>query len=491
MTPSRWARGPARALQHPLTALIALVGVIGLTWALLVPPWQSPDEAVHFAYAQSLAERFALPDAKDRGPFSTDQILASDAVHALQIPFYTDQVRPDWSRSDYQRYLRAAATHPSGSNGGGLSADAANPPLFYLFDDLAYWGSLGSNALERLYAMRMWNVTLLLSAVLAGWLLSGEVFGRRRLAQLTCAAVIGLVPMQTFVLTSVNPDALMVPLWTLALWLGARVISQGAQTRDAAALCSLTAAAILTKATSYALVPPVLVALLIGWRQRPPAERRRTGQQLALASLALFVPVLGWVGLSKGLGRPVVNTIQASPGTQGHPFLVRQFLSYVWQFYLPRLPFLTPVGTSSGLALWDVWIRGGWGVFGYLEVAMPLWIYQVLAVVTGLVAAAALGLLARIRDRLRVELLTFFVLTLLSLLLLLHVSDYRSLIAGNGPLLQGRYLLPGIGLFGLAVGLATTRLPARWRGGFCGAVIVALLLLQVVALVTVAKRYYT
>lgn len=491
MTPSRWARGPARTLHHPLTGLIALVGVIGLTWALLVPPWQSPDEALHFAYAQSLAERFALPDSPTRGPLSASQILALNAVHALQIPFYGDQVRPDWSRSDYRRYLITAATHPSSSNGGGLDAASANPPLLYLYDDLAYWGSPGASALDRLYAMRIWNLTLLLAAVVAAWLLAGEVFGRRRLAQLACAAVVGLVPMQTFVLTSVNPDALMVPLWTLALWLGARVISRAAPTRDAAALCGLTAAAILTKATSYALVPPVLLALLIGWRRRPPAERRQAGKRLALASLALFVPVLGWIELSQALGRSVVNSIQAAPGTPAHPFSVRQFLSYLWQFYLPRLPFQTPSSTGSGLGVWEVWIRGGWGTFGYLDVPMPLWIYQVLAGVSAVVAVAVLGLLARIRDRLAIELLAFFGLALLALLLLLHASDYRSFLAGNGRLLQGRYLLPGIGLFGLALGLLTGRLPARWRGSFCAAVIAALVLLQVVALVTVAKRYYT
>ena len=75
--------------------------------------------------------------------------------------------------------------------------------------------------------------------------------------------------MATFMSTAVNPDALLITLWTFALWLGARVINRRAPSRDAIALCGVTAAAILTKATSYALVVPVLLALFIGWRRRP------------------------------------------------------------------------------------------------------------------------------------------------------------------------------------------------------------------------------
>ena len=96
---------------------------------------------------------------------------------------------------------------------------------------------------------------------------------------------------------SVNPDSLMVPLWTFALWLGARVIIRRAPVRDAVALCAVAAAAVLTMATSYALLPAVALALFAGWRGRPPEERRAALRPLGLASLALVVPVLAWVGL--------------------------------------------------------------------------------------------------------------------------------------------------------------------------------------------------
>jgi hypothetical protein len=44
-----------RAVPAPLAAILVVVVLTGLMWALLVPPWQAPDEDSHFAYAQSLA----------------------------------------------------------------------------------------------------------------------------------------------------------------------------------------------------------------------------------------------------------------------------------------------------------------------------------------------------------------------------------------------------------------------------------------------------
>ena len=51
----------ARRAPGGLIALILIVVVVGLVWALLVPPWQTPDKVQHFAYAQDLAENFKLP----------------------------------------------------------------------------------------------------------------------------------------------------------------------------------------------------------------------------------------------------------------------------------------------------------------------------------------------------------------------------------------------------------------------------------------------
>ena len=470
---------------------MAVAVVVGLTWALLVPPWQTPDETTHFAYVQSLAERLALPGDKRRMPASSDETLADASVGASRLAFNVQQVRPDWSAQDYARYLAEERSNPSRADGGGPNPASANPPLYYLYADLAYWAAYSGDTFDRLYAIRIWGVVLLLLTVVGAWLLAGEVLGRRRLPQLVCATVAALLPTETFISTSVNPDALITPLWTFALWLGARVIIRGAQARDAILLCAVTAAAILTKATSYALVPAVLLALFFGWRKAQADNRGSLARPLTAAALTLVAPALVWVGLSKALGRPALNTINTPAGAHASPFNVRQFLSYIWQYYLPRLPFLTPFRTVGGLPAYEIWLRQGWGVFGWLDVPMPGWVYHVLAAFTAAVGVTCAALVARLRERIRLELVAFLAVAVLTLLFGLHLTEYRSVIAGDGPLLQGRYLLPVIGVFGLAVATVVSNLPARCRGPACGALLAGLLLLQVLALSTILRTYYT
>ena len=268
------------------------------------------------------------------------------------------------------------------------------------------------------------------------------------------------------------------------------MIKHGARPRDAVSLCAVTAAAVLTQPISYALVPPALLALLFGLLSRP-RDRRRAGRRALLAALvACSAPVIAWIA-ARGHGNPALAQIGPGPGARVRPFNLRQFLSYVWQFYLPRLPGMTPDRVSSGLAVQDVWVRETWGTFGWLSVPMPSWVYTVAATLTAVVAVLSAAIVARFRDRLRWQLIAYFALAVGALLLGLHLTEYRSLITGGGPFLQGRYLLPVVGLFGLAVALTFSRVPARWQGPVCGALVSGMLLLDVLALSTVAGTYYT
>jgi 4-amino-4-deoxy-L-arabinose transferase-like glycosyltransferase len=486
------SRGSRRfAVPPALAALLVAVAIIGLAWALLVPPFQAPDESTHFAYAESVATRLAVPGDPRRLPHSTAQSLADAAVRASGLAVFGASMRPDWSDRDFRAYLAHARDHPDFSDGGGPNAQSVNPPLFYLFSDVAYWVSGSDNLFGRLYAMRVWGVSLLLLTVVAGWLLAGEVLRGRRLAQLVCAAVCGLVPMETFIATSVTPDALMVPLWTLALWLGARVTAGDARSRTILALCAVTAAAVLTKATSYALIPAVVLALVFAVRAASREGRRAVWGSVLAAAATTALPVLAWILYTTSHGRSPINTVQPAAAGRAHHFSIPQFLSSVWQFYLPRLPFQSRFASVDRLGVFHIWLEGGWGRFGWTNVNLPGWVYPVLGAVSAALTLGAGAVVATTRAPHRFARLSFFAVALLALLAGLHLTDYRAIIAGQGALLQGRYLLPVIGLFGLAAAVVTTRIPARWRGAACGAALAGLLLLQVLSLATVARAYYT
>jgi len=441
-----------------------------------------------FAYAQSLAEQFALPGIAGRPATSADVNVADAAVGASRGAFFPRFSSPSWSAGDATAYRARehAANPPSRSDGGGPSTASGNPPLYYLYAAAGSRLDPGGTAFGRLYTTRLLGVALLMLTALGGWLLAGEVFARRRLAQVVCALTVGLWPMAVFMSTNVNPDAMLMTTWTWALWLGTRVIRRGAPTSDVIALSAVAAAAVLAKATSYALIPPLLLAVLIGWRRQPSTQRRRTAPRLGASLLVLIVPVLGWVAVARSLGGTTITSVDSG----GHGFNVREFLSYVWQFYLPRLPFLTPLRTTAGLPVNDIWVHEFTGVFGWADVNLPGWVYPVARwLATGL-AVAVIAVLVRRRRVGSGALLAFFALAVISLLGLLHITDYRDLNGGGGKFLQGRYLLPLIGLLGLAVALIVTRLPRRFSVGVSSLILFGLLAMQGLALTSVLEAYY-
>lgn len=526
-------------MPGPLAILLMLVAVVGVAWALITPAWQVPDEPTHFQYTQDIAELQRIPHGAARPEFSTALQQAVSAAGAAAGGLTPAQVAPNWSPGAWRIYKRSfAATPPSSSDAGGATASSANPPFYYAFASLGYWMDGGGTTIGQLFTIRLWDVLLLLTTTVAAWLLAGEVFARQRLPQLVAAATAGLLPMTTFMSASANADSMLIALWSLALWLGARVVRTRGRFADAASLSGVVAAAILTKATSYALVLPWLVAFVSALWLSAGGERRSTLIRLVTASGCLFVPVVAWLVYAHTIGLAGVNQIGHTATSS--PLSVTGFLSYLWDFYLPRLPFMHAWNETVPVPSYTVWLQEGLGWFGWLDFGVPGWVYTVAGwaaalisvdVVAGLLRAplvrraqllaacaililgldhwgdgsytatipvlafiAALALivigLRRPSGRERTLLLVLLGSTVLALLALLHATDYEMLAYGNGRLVQGRYLLPAVSVAGLCVAFVVARTPMRMRVALGGSVLVALLGVQVVALATVAQVFY-
>lgn len=489
--PAASLRAVVRRLRPPgpLAALLGIIATLGLCWALTVPPWQSPDELSQYAYVEALATGPRLPGNAHRALFSSDETVAVQDVGASNGAFYPNAVPPSWSPAQYDSYLhdRSSRRLATRANGGGPSSAAGNPPLYYLLGTVGYLldGSDGT-AYARLYGIRLEGVVWLLLTGLGAWLLGGEVFGRRRTAQLLAAAITTLLPMVGFMSTNINPDALILTEWTFALWLLARIVVREASLGDLVAFGALLAAAILTKAVSYALIPPALLAIGIGIARRPAGRRVPALAGVGTSALIAAVPVGWWLSQSRSIGGTGLTTVN----TAGKPFNVRQFLSYVWQFYLPRLPFLRSFRLVPGIPAVTVWLDESIGDFGWLDVMVPAWLVLFAKVLLAVLTLATLWVLARVRGLRRLGLLGVFLLAGLSLLGLLHITEYRQTLGGGGAFLQGRYILPLSPLLGLAIGLIVTRLPHAARVSAAALVLVALIAGEAISLATVVHAYY-
>jgi 4-amino-4-deoxy-L-arabinose transferase-like glycosyltransferase len=478
-----------RRVPRALAALLAATAVLGLAWTLVVPPFQAPDEPAHVAYVQSLAERGKLPGEEGRDFWSTEQRLGADAAKSERTAqlLYS---RPEWSKAAHEGWLRRSErlSDTAREDGGGVNPASPNPPLYYLLETVPYRVASSGDLFARLTAMRLVSVLFLLITVGATWLLAGTVFGPRRELQFAAAAVPALMPMVTAVASSVSPDSLLYALWSLAFWLGARVLLKGARPVEVAGLLAVAGLAVVTKSTSYALLPPVALVLAISaWRVR---GSRRTVARLVVVGLVAFAATAGtWYVVARINDRPAAA--QLIEAERPPDFNEREFASYVWQYYLPRLPFMNDYPPFDRLpSVYEIFFKQGWGAFGWLEILYPERLYWVLGLLTLVVAAGALVALIKHRRSLSLPLLAFLALSVLGLIGGLHWNEYR-LAESRGILVnQGRYLFPLIAVAGLAAAAAVTALPTRWRGPALGVFLGSLTALQLYAIGLVATRFY-
>ena len=54
----------------------------------------------------------------------------------------------------------------------------------------------------------------------------------------------------------------------------------------------------------------------------------------------------------------------------------------MWQYYLPRLSFQKQFGGLPDYPVYDVWLKGGWAAFGWLEIEFPQSVYCLLSLLT-------------------------------------------------------------------------------------------------------------
>jgi 4-amino-4-deoxy-L-arabinose transferase-like glycosyltransferase len=478
-------------VPRPLALLLVAAALLAACWALIVPAFQTPDEQSHFGYAQTFAERGQLPGTEASRRFSTVQDQAADAVGSDQLAGNLD-ARAEWSRVEHERW-RLAESRYARDDGAGLGPEGANPartnpPLYYAYESMAYHVAPAA-IFDQLYLMRLWSALLLLVAVAATWALVGEALGRRRSLQLAGAALVALQPMASFISASINPDSLLIAAFAVALWLGVRVVRRGLTLANGAALCAAAAVAILTKATGYALVPAVVLALVLGARQA--GVRMRIGALVRAAAplLALALPVVAWLVYARVSDRPAINQVAGAGDGAGvdHPGL----FSYLWQFYLPHAPGQQPLpGNFTPLPLRDIWLEGGWGKFGWLEIELPQAIYLTLGALTLALAIGAVLAIVRSGASRHVGPLAFLALAVLTLVGGLHITEYRIMSNEGGVFNQGRYLLPLLPILGLAGAATLSLFEERARSLATGALLGGLFVLQIVSLAIVGARFH-
>jgi hypothetical protein len=477
--------GGSRRLGLPgaVWVIAGLAALNGFAFALLVPPWQGPDEISHFAYVQHLASAGSI--APRSGPegrtYSTEHQYAMEGAltntvrsNPLAKPPWEEDARRAWK-------LRDSREHSSTRDGG---AATGYTPEYYAAASAGYLAFSWGDIFTRQFGTRL--ISALLGAVTAilVWLFARELFRREDWLPNTAALSVALLPQFGFISGIVNNDSLAITLGSLELLLLARALRRGLTPRRSVSIGVVLAHAYLAKPSLSALGPAVALVLAWPWLK----ERNRRNLMWPLAGLAGFVAVaLVWAGVAAIADRGVSTVSTANTRT----FSLHDFASYVYHFYLPSLPGTTDKWFGSQSPVYTVWMHSFFAVFGSTDTFFAERVYKVL---TGICIGAAVLLgIAFWRERAAVRkalpTILMAALATVTLLVFVHLTFY--LFYAGYPGEQGRYLLPLAPVFGAAVAASTLALGRRWAPLLATFYVTALGSFTVCSYGVVITRYFT
>lgn len=495
-------RGRLSAIPRPLLLLLLLGALLSVAWDLAEPAFQGPDEAAHYAYVQYLAESGRLPSAPSRSESDAamrypGSVEEQEALTWLNLrPVISNRVdRPAWTAADLARWREVERRLPRGSRVTGASTNrlSTNPPLYYAVMTIPYRIFVWLPVLKRIFVLRLFNALFYLATIAFTWLIAGELFGRVRWKQALAAGAVALEPQLAFMSAVINADNLLIALTSGFLYASLVLVRRGPSLGRVLAASLLAAAAVLTHGRGLVTLPVLAVALLAAWiRYRPTAleSLRLAGAAAGTVAVAFIAYVLfGKGGGGSSLYGGQITQLNSTP----KHFKLSQFLSSLYQFYLPRLASLpSRLGPHYGYR--QVFIESFYGIFGSLDTPLAARTYDFLQVLSAL---GLLGLYTAVIGRWRQlrrawPIILVLVALAVTVVFFINYVSYRSLLdtGGKRPLVTGRYLLPMISLWGVAIAFTVGSL-ARRAAPLVGAAILALgVLLSIGSIGVTTFRFY-
>jgi 4-amino-4-deoxy-L-arabinose transferase-like glycosyltransferase len=272
---------------------------------------------------------------------------------------------------------------------------------------------------------------------------------------------------------SVNSDTLLYTASAALFYCMARGFRRGLTLRLGAGIGAVIALGLTTKLNFLGLLPGALLGLLVLTARARRSSRGRAYGALGLALVVAASLPAAYIATNLLSSRDAYGTLTHNVSSTSGRSLTSE-LSYIWQFYLPRLPgmhsyfpgIFTPV---------KFWINGFVGLYGWVDTVFPAWVYRAALAPVALLAILLLSGLISSRGALRARLLEACVYAAMAIGLaaLVGASDYLEYPNATGSYVQPRYLLPLLALFGAALAVAARGAGRRW-GPVAGAAIVVL-----------------
>jgi 4-amino-4-deoxy-L-arabinose transferase-like glycosyltransferase len=493
---------PRRRPRLPTAAWVCFAVALlnGITWGLITPLFQTPDEAGHVAYVQYVAETGKPPTGRSGlSHFSPEERRLLDTLRWKKVQRRKDDRVP--GTATYHKRLERTVDSPANRQSeGGYTTDTNNPPLYYFSGAAIYHLSPSTALPDRVHALRLFSALLAAVTVLFVFLFLRELLPSTPWAWTVGALAVAFQPMFGFTSSGVTSDAVLYPASAGIFYLFALAFRHGLTPGRGAAIGALAALGLLSKLNMLGLAPGILFGLLV-LMLKSDGDRRPQAIRGALAALGVVaVPVITYMALNSTVwdrslwfgtsGVPPLSPIVPGKHVTGEAGLLNA-ASYMWQFYLPRLPFMDQ-DFFGVYQLRQTWFNGFIGQFGWLDFGFPQWVYNwALALALGLLALVGRHLVS-LRDVLRSRLweLATYLMLMFGLLVLIGGVSYVARLDGVPGYEQPRYLFPLLALYGALIALAARGAGKRY-GPVVGVLIVCIAIAHTAAaMLLTLTRYY-
>lgn len=401
----------------------------GLSWIILIPLWQYPDEQAHFAQVQNIAESGKSPASGNNTSSEislSEKILKTERNEKGNNSYtYNPKFHIEYSNNYFGKSELYLANLDKSERKLLVKSEAtSNPPLYYFTSAIFYKIFYSGSLFDRVYAVRLLSAIFYLLTVFICYRI-GKLSFKDNLSALYFAAFIGFMPMFIFSSTGILPDSLTNLLFTLMIYFSIRtLIKLEKKTIIFAPIIIILGT--LTRQHFLISVPIFLLAL-----SYQLYKKERLEQLFILIFSLIFLLIL----IEKfATSYPIIGNFRISDISNLKPDLLMSpaFIDHIiWSFkhtYAEVLPWY-------------------WGVYRWLSLTLPHIAYQI---INRLLLISLIGILIYFINVIRSKKINsenkiaiFMLASILIYFFSLLVWDYFFRLKNNFPFgFQGRYYFP-------------------------------------------------
>jgi hypothetical protein len=347
----------------------------GLSWIVLIPIWQYPDEQSHFAQVQGIAELGGIPET---GYDTSAEVAISETLLGTERDTsgnnrftYNPYYHIDYTAKGNGLYEDFISNLPIETRSQYVKREAThNPPLYHIMASNFYNIFSQHSLFARVYAVRIFSVLLYLCLIVFSINFSKMAFKNDKGAQVCFPALIAFAPMLVFSTTGVLPDPLTILLFSVILTVGLKIITYRLNLILLFLPIVMLVLGIFTRQQFQVAFPAAVLPVIYSLSKRLSRKTVVIAYSL-LAIIALALAIISFWQSKFMFDIPEIG--KANPRLLFSANFAQYFISTLKRYYSQTLPWY-------------------WGVYKWLSLTIPHIYYQI---INRIILASLLGLLIR------------------------------------------------------------------------------------------------